>query len=252
MKTPYETIEYRGCKICIHQDESPSNPFDEWDCEPPLLTYYGGRHGYLKSYNDAPETWYEVLHLLPSTCFERGKRMELIKQLNVSTREFAEMRRDYGDDAYSEALSDQLGRKAEGWGTACEWFEMAEWILNWGGIVAVCEQSTGYSQGDVTLCLAIATPEWVEKVGASADSLKRQMEGTIELYGQWAWGDVYGFTCEDETGEELGEIGDSVWGFYGSDHEKSGLLEGARGAIDSHLAKQEKEAQNLQLAFSFE
>lgn len=247
-----ETIEYKGCKICIHQDETPENPFEAWDCEPALLTYYGGRHGFLKSYNNAPESWWDVLRLLPQTCFERGKRMELIKQLNCTLKEFAEEERRMGTiDAVVEFLTSQCGATPSGWGDAVAWFEMAEWVLNWGGITAIYQQSTGYSQGDCTLCLAIATPKWIEMTGAPQESHKRQMEGAIELYGFWAWGNVYGFTCEDENGDDLEEIGASVWGFYGTDYEKSGLMEAAKEAIDSHLDEQAKIAEQLELAFSF-
>ena len=38
-----ETID--GYTVTIEQDEYPENPFEAWDCEPPLLTYYGDRHG---------------------------------------------------------------------------------------------------------------------------------------------------------------------------------------------------------------
>jgi hypothetical protein len=259
MKTPYETQQYKGITINIHQDEGPENPFEAWDCEPPLATYYGGRHGYFKAYQGAPETWGEILALLPDSCFERGKRVEFVKQfLNASLRECIEETKVWGGgydtssyalrEVFSQFLSDQCGATPSGWSDAVEWFEAAEAILNWGGITAVYEQSTGYSQGDVTLCLAIATPAWVQMVGAPPETHKAQMESAIELYGQWAWGDVYGYTCEDENGEDVGH---GCWGFYGSDHDKSGLLESAQSEIDCHLEAQAKEAESLTAAFSF-
>jgi hypothetical protein len=98
---PIETETYKGITINIHSDDSPANPFEEWDCEPPLLTFYGGSGGSLKAYQNAPETAYSILALLPESCFQRGKRVEFIKKfLNCSLREFAEERKSYGDDAY--------------------------------------------------------------------------------------------------------------------------------------------------------
>ena len=76
------------------------------------------------------------------------------------------------------------------------------------------------------------------------------MDATIELYSAWAWGDVYGVSeIVDEQGNEL-EDG-SCWGFYGTDHEKTGLLEHAKSVIDCHIAHQEKETANLVAAFTF-
>ena len=59
-----EHITIDGYTVTIEQDECPMNPFEEWDCEPPLLTYYGGRHGYFKSYN-GPESLGEIIDLIP-------------------------------------------------------------------------------------------------------------------------------------------------------------------------------------------
>jgi hypothetical protein len=265
MKLESET--YKGITINIHTDDSPSNPFEEWGCEPPLLTYYGGRGSSPKAYQGAPESWGEILALLPDSCFERGKRVEFIKtHLQCSVRDFVtycKSNRAYGVGSYftataadfrqqaAEQLECELEAKPCGWRDAVAWFEAAESILIWGGITAVYEKSTGHRQGDVTLCLAIATPEWVEMVGAPPETHERQLQEAIELYGDWAWGNVYGFTLEDEEENELDELGSSVWGFYGYDHEKSGLMDAAREHIDGHLAEQAKESASLTAAFTF-
>lgn len=255
-----EPIEYKGYKITIAQDESPENPFEAWDCEPPLLTYYGGRHGDFKAYK-GPGSIGDIVSLMPDACFARGQRVALIKaMLNDSMTEFAQRVRDIkspwhgvsiGDiqAAFIEACEEQVGQKPTGWRDAIEWFELAESLLTWAGIECVNTQSNGYSQGDSTLVLAIATPEWVQTVGAPADSLKCQLEATIDLYSAWAWGDVYGVSeitapgPLDEDGDETEgeEIADgSCWGFYGRDHEKSGLMDHARSTIDCHIEQQAK------------
>lgn len=93
-------------------------------------------------------------------------------------------------------------------------------------------QSNGYSQGDSVLLLAVATPEWRKKAGAP-DDCADQCKAACELYAAWAWGDVYGIMeITDPDGDEL-EHG-SVWGFYGSDHKKSGLLDSALDSIACH------------------
>lgn len=240
MKT--DTIQYKGCTINVHQDECPENPFEAWDCEPPILAFYAGRHGYAKSYNGAPEDIGDIVNMLPDSLFARGSRIKLVREyLNLTMYDFAERVRECGDvkSAFTQSLEDQIGSKPEGWRDALEWFEMAESLLNLAGIVCYNGQSNGYSQGDSTLVLAIAMPEWAKKVGASPDSLAGQCESAFKLYGQWAWGDVYGYTCEDENGDDIPDA--SCWGFYGYDNEESGLLESAHHAIDCHLDNRNKE-----------
>lgn len=233
-----ETISYNGCKILVHVDESPENPFTSWGCEPALLVY-SDRHA--TSYNGAPETLRGVLHILPAETWKRGKRQAFLKEFlspHFTMREIAEESRRFGClfDAVDGLLSGQFDSAPLGWRSAQEWFQLAEDMLNFCGVAAVCEESTGDCQGDIALCLAIATPEWLKITGAPQDdTLKGQLEGAIELYGNWAWGRVYGFTLENSEGEEMQG---SCWGFYGYDHDKSGLLEAAQGEIDSELAKE--------------
>jgi hypothetical protein len=51
------------------------------------------------------------------------------------------------------------------------------------------------------------------------------LEQEVKTYDDYLTGEVYGFrTLDSFSGEEI----DSCYGFYGSDHEKSGLLESAR------------------------
>ena len=44
-------------------------------------------------------------------------------------------------------------------------------------------------------------------------------------------GDVYGYAVKNNEGDEV----DSCWGFYGYDHEKSGLMEYAKNAVDCDI-----------------
>jgi hypothetical protein len=247
-----ETLEYKGYKIEVAQDEYAENPFKAWDCEPPLLAFYGDRHGDLSTYQDAPATIGEVIRLMPAACFQRGQRVALIKALlNCTLKEFAEVVREYGDvqSAFIQLAGEQVGTVPEGWRSAIEWFDMAKSLLNWAGIPCLNTQSNGYCQGDSTLLLVILTPDWVKTVGASPEHNASNLQGAADLYSAWAWGDVYGVSTihtpsesEDEQGEEI-EDG-SCWGFYGQDHEKSGLMDHARNAIDWHIKNKAQAALN--------
>lgn len=254
-----EHITIDGYTVTIETDDSPENPFEAWDCEPPLLTYYGGRHGDFKSYN-GPKSLFEIIDLIPWSSaeheqaypgtlfdgrrtispdpspFERGRRVQTIKKyLDVTLREMADVSRDYSSFrlAFAEVLTQQLGATPQGWLGAQQWFETAESLLKEAGIPCLFQEPRGYNQGDVTLCLVILTDEWLKKTGADRDNAKEICQATIDLYSAWAWGDVYGVSeITDPDGNEL-EDG-SCWGFYGSDHEESGLLDHARSIIEHH------------------
>jgi len=245
-----ETLEYKGYKIQIQRDEDAENPFEQWDWEPPLVTYYAGRNGYAKSYKGAPETMADLIRLMPEACFSRGQRVALFKKLGMDEkytfREFAQAVRDYGtvQSALIELVTEQVGSKPEGWRDALAWFEMAESLLTWAGIPCLSTQSNGYCQGDCTLLLVILLPEWVKMAGTKPEHFAESMQQSADLYGAWAWGDVYGVAeILDPSGDEI-EKG-SCWGFYGRDHDKSGLMEHARTSIDWHLEQVAQTALNM-------
>lgn len=230
-----QTIDYRGHSIIIAQDDSPENPFEAWDCEPPLVTYYGGRHEYFKAYKGAPENLREVMHLLPASTWERGNRVKFFKEHledHFTMKEAAQSIRDYGCtfDAFDSMLSEVYGSSPSSWGQADTWFDLVASMLSAAGIECVNTVSRGHSQGDVTLVLAIATPEWMKMTGVKPENAKEALQASIDLYSAWAWGDVYGVSeIQDENGDEIdGEP--SCWGFYGSDHEKAACL-------NSHAAR---------------
>lgn len=234
------TIEIDGYTVTVVQDESPENPFTAWDCEPPLLVYSLGHRGNLTSYNGAPESIADFARLLPDSFFARGSRVALIREYlpDVSLRDFAERKSEWGytdKETCVEIFSEEYSRPS-GWRSACEWFELAKSLLTKAGIPCHHTQSNGYSQGDSVLLLAIALPEWCKTTGVDPANGKEVCESACELYGAWAWGDVYGIAeITDPEGCELRD--GRVWGFYGSDHEKSGLLESARESINYHKRK---------------
>lgn len=238
-ETLVDTIEYRDHKIEIHRDFDPMNPFEEWDCEVPILVAYLDRAQYsLKSYGvdeSLPHLdrmvvaahWRDMLN-------EMGLRSDWQGLLS-----FARGDARYG--RWGEPLDRLLAYEFEDHfnGLNVEGkLELLERVYGWMGITAVLGSTTGYCQGDYAEVLAVATPEWIEKTGAPSESHKAQCEGAIKLYGYWAWGNVYGYVIDGD--------GDSCWGFYGDDHEESGLLEQAQNAIDCaiqwHIVETDTEA----------
>lgn len=62
---------------------------------------------------------------------------------------------------------------------------------------------------------------------SDAEIAQEILKSEVEMYDHYLTGSVYGYSIK--------ETEDSCWGFYGDDHEKSGLLDMARDSIDSHL-----------------
>lgn len=60
---------------------------------------------------------------------------------------------------------------------------------------------------------------------------KNILEGEVETYNDYLTGNVYGYNVTFK-GDDI----DSCWGYYGSDHEESGLYEAAKDVVDNDLS----------------
>jgi hypothetical protein len=236
--------EYRGLVIIADNDSHADNPFTAWDCEAPTLVIHGGRHARIDDYSgdslDSP------LDLIPDSKLRLRRYWEAAARAvdlcpAAFRSECEQEARDYGCSivcTMREALESALGDMRPSFysGNAGDYLQALESLWRLAGFAALYWSSQGYSQGDYAAGLSVATPDWIRKTGAPADSHMRQLESAGELWGAWAWGDVYSFTIETPAGEFL----DSCAGFYGSDFDKSGLGEAARDSADYILAGAKK------------
>jgi hypothetical protein len=233
---------YRGLIIEAEQDSSPSNPFEDWDGEPPLA-YYSDRD--LTDYSDG-----EALDPFAGTSdawFSRNWRA-LCAALEIDPaahdEEVRQLQRDYPGNnlaalrrqTFESALEEMKPGGYYG-GNASDYFIALEALWALRKVEALHWNRNGYSQSDWAEGIAVATPAWAERVGAPADSHKRQLKNAADLWAAWAYGDVYGYVVsapdpdsDDPEEPETGETLDSCWGYYG-DLEKSGIE-----AADSILA----------------
>ena len=239
-----ETIDLDGYRIIIQLEIGPSNPFLEWDTEPPLIVY--GMKENPVVYQGAPADLRAVLYRLPVETWQRGRRTEFIKQFllsdNCSWREVASQFRREDDlfEAAATLLSLRYGETPTGWRAAKEWFDLVEELLSFGGIASHQTISHGYSQGAAVLVMAIATLEWLETTGVQPEHVQTCLEGACALYGWWAWGDVYGVTkILRPDGTEIPDS--SCWNFFGP-HQQSGILENAQERIERDKRQQAWEA----------
>lgn len=239
-----DTFVIEGYTVTVETYDAPENPFEAFDCEPPLLVY----SEILTKYGNVPDIG-DLVGMIPDEVFARGNRVKLIKEnMNCSLYDFALNKRHYGEsfrDAFARECSEQCPEPGfRGWVSSIAHCEMLEFLCGLAGVPCFHKQSNGYSQGHSALVMAFATKEWAEMVGAPAESHVAQCEGACDLYGYWAWGDVYGISSiEDPDGNEIPD--GSVWGFYGSDHEKSGLVDSAKNSIGCHIERVKREAEEL-------
>lgn len=268
-----ESIAYYGgdsdsapYRVRMVQDICPENPFESWDCNFPMITDYQNRGHDFREYDnckgaaiDSPLQRFSDWQIIR---FQRqilaalsdngaayyysaltGARLSSVQEdLEHHKRAYraeyvsgragmAALLRDY----FSEALScvsdsDKL--------------ETLSALYDLIRIPNLCTSSSGYSQGDYAELLIVATPESLEKFGwdkarRGAADLAQALEAQADLYGAWAWGDVYGYIAErapldpqEREDSDAWEEIDSCWGFYGDNPEKSGLAESALSAIE--------------------
>ncbi len=216
---------YKGFEIVIGHDMDACNPFTDWDCEPCLITSHDRN---TTGYNDANDY---ATYLPDLTWKEMRPHIAQIKEI-LEIKSLSEILFSWGvsDPAESiEHITAFLNDEYRGTSNGGDRFEILAKILNWSGVTALAGYGIGYRQGDWVDCIVIADAQYLERSGATITS-PDQLQGSIDLYAAWAFGDTYFFN--------IPELEDSCGGFYGSDHETSGLLELAHAEIDNHIQKE--------------
>lgn len=120
-------------------------------------------------------------------------------------------------------------------------------LLRMVGCVVSVDTERGHCQGDWVDVITVATPEAIEHYGCLTppEELPKALEAQAGVYGSWAFGDCYGYVIErptevDEDGDVVDweEIDDgSCWGYYGDDHDESGLADAALEAVPAEPAE---------------
>lgn len=227
---------YKGYRIEVLADTGAENPFKCWDGLPYLAAKHGreiteyGEGTRFPHLNQAQvrRHWRQMLDALevydPFLGRVRGFAPNLSGLFDFARLQGRDMPLwESLKECWEQVIGGNLEACAEAW-------QMA-------GVSALCTASRGYRQGDYAGLLLVATPKWMQKCGLEAVTPDYLKSGA-DLYAAWAWGDVYGYVITDPEGVEV----DSLWGFYGADHEASGLMGEARANIDSMVAAAEKEA----------
>jgi hypothetical protein len=219
--TPGEPVDLGAVTLTIHLDDWRENPWTAWDCQTPLAWHSGG-HGSVNLHDSGDGILNPLGDVSPRWVSRHWRKIAQALDLDAGAED-AEARaqaRDYGEplgavrlEQFRSALRDMAGNT---WGVVSDYFDALEALWELRGCPALAFQRNGYSQGDSVLGLLVATPAHAERCGfdlkAPGHDIRASLEGDADLFGAWAFGDVYGFTLEDKA---TGEILDSVWGFYG-------------------------------------
>lgn len=226
-----ETIQYRGHTINVHHDADAGNPWTEWDGQPPMIVLHGGRHADFTEYGldlSVPTlTREQIKASLPALKKALGITGSVLKFCTDYTY-LTRVNYDNATDLFNDSISEYFEQQ-----TSSDKLELLASLYQAIGVPALCTSVHGSCQGDYAEVLLVATPEWVKEVGITGEYTEQALKNDAELYENWAFGYCYGYTVDD--------IDDaSCWGFYGYDHEKSGLLENAHNAIDCHIEQAHK------------
>jgi hypothetical protein len=224
------TVEHRGYKIQVYYDTDVQNPFEIWDCNPPIAVYsdrsiteYATKYG---NVNSVPTLTREQI---------KANLSEILSMLEYKS--LREMLREYPfrETALVEIVNEEIRVHVDNLYDS-QRLETLETFYNMAGMPALYKQVTGPSQGDWAYVLAVAIPEFQKACGCDEgywDDPER-LAPSIQLFEDWAFGNVYGYVIEDADGEEVS----SCWGFYG-DYDDYMLGE-CRSIIDNIIDRDTK------------
>lgn len=251
----YHATPRDGYRIRAVLDSDASNPFEDGDCNWPIIvrdphsrkgftSYSAGQKGDsiacpFELFNDA-----QLLHW----------QIHIAKAFSTTVRDMIECYGQSGDELPegkvachdAAALRDALQAQWEDWSDSDK-LDLAVELFKMVDVAALSVTVTGYSQGDWAEVLVVATPDEIKRFGCTEPPAPEDLRSTAELYGAWAWGDVCGhiverwvpaadaepedFDPEFDEGEWVELDDGACWGFYGTDFDKSGLEESALSCL---------------------
>ena len=237
-----ETTEtYKGIEIEIKREEFFSeNPFENWDGCVPLICD-GGSMGLEKDYSNGEILDYLRNYLSYNQIKRHQKRIIEMMQgekNNPYTYSYQDFIEEYPTNEFdrteiiqNDLLYDFLDESIETMEIFCIEFNIKHYKST----------SKGYCQSSWSDIFTCWTPEFEKITGRSYESMdEKDFIRGFNLWGYWAWGDIYSYTISTEKSYMF----DSCGGFYGANHVQSGLMGAAENAIDCYLAEQKEKKQN--------
>lgn len=249
-----ESYEVQGYAVEVVHDSDADSPYHAWEGNSPALWLSLGNG--LTEYGDSGLGRVLWDHFTPAQISRHWRAIAAALDLCPVThdQDARENLAAYGghlsnwrQELLAQALDDM---RADSWGYGVDYLEALRALYLLAGIPAETFQRNGYCQGDSVYGLIVMTPAWAEAMGAphakagkiDKAACAKDMAAQADIYGAWAFGDVYGFTVTAPNGDDC----DSCFGFYGCDGDASGLFESICDAINSH-ARQAATARRVKL-----
>ena len=217
------TEQYRGHTIRIEPDMNAQDPYGDCDGMWPMIVN-GGRSFSNHDYNNASDV------LMPTDAQYRRHKRALMEVLDYTEDP------DYSAEQTKDEVMDMIGDAIKQHDV-----DILAGVARTLGVPHLETGSIGYSQGDQVDILVVWTDAFGEEIGktkrwAKSKAGKESMEGNVEYWGAWAWGDVYGYMVDGPSGD------DSCWGYHDRDgiDGDSEVVKEARSAIDAGIAHDER------------
>lgn len=227
-----ETQTIKGYEVETINDTYAQNPYDDMDGLVPLLAY-SGRHyqTYGEDIREFIESKIEV---------DKSNAKKILDYLIETDSHDEQSRLDYIRSIYDgynlcDSIQTQLDYIIE-----LKDFDHLQSMCELFDIDYLDTSSQGYEhQNQYADLFIVLTDEWYKFTGcdknASKETKQQWLEDAKKLWSNWAWGNVYGYNIT-LNGEDI----DNVWGFYGEDHQESGLAEYVTNAIDHDIEQRRK------------
>ena len=230
MDEPIEVIEYRGFNIKIYSDFDPLNPIEEWDWFGKMVTWHNN---------------YSLGHEQPKCDPD-----EFLQQLAIEADPTLESKIDHWENGkgwiylYNRNINDTAPQEADQLIKALiektitkHYITLPLYLFDHSGItIATRPFSCPWDSGQVGY-IHVSIKDILKEFNRKHMSKKlRQkaidlMIGEVNSYDQYLTGEIYGYQIEPTDKNKSIECDDSCWGFYGYEHDKSGLLESAKPSI---------------------
>lgn len=236
MSDAIETEDYKGFTIEVHQDDDPESPRD-WDNFGHMICWHN-RYNLGDEQPSCDPAEY-LLGLLPDktqtwleTKWEREaeKLWDHLRTKDVAPGSRTHMREEQELEAAQTAeLERHLDKHVP--------IRLPLFLYDHSGITMStgafsCPWDSGqvgfiYTTREEVLARFCAK-RLTQRVKERAFALLR---AEVKTYDDFITGAVYGYVVLDPDGEEA----DGCWGYYGYDHEESGLMEAAKNAVDCEI-----------------
>jgi len=227
MEDPYETIEYRGFNINIHTDIDPLDPIDNHHWFGTMITWHRN---------------YSLGHEQPKRDPDEFLQ-DLAINADQSLQDVILYWEELPHSKYAEKqIKTSIQRRIDK-----HYIILPLYLYDHSGItMRTSPFSCPWDSGQVGF-IYVSNDKVKKEFNRKRMSKKLKqkaidlMIGEVNTYDQYLTGEIFGYMIEPTDKNKSINCDDSCWGFYGYDHEKSGLLEMSKDAINCAIKSYKEE-----------